>query len=107
LWSQYKDKVPTNAPTTTSDPVDEWSSIDTDGLNQLQQYEQEAHSEEYKTFDSLIPYWLSKRAQWPQLAQMALDIYSTPAVSDEPERVFSIAGHVLSPSRRTLTSDAM
>jgi hypothetical protein len=38
---------------------------------------------------------------------MALDIYSTPAMSDEPERVFSVAGHVLAPSRRCLTSEAM
>ena len=28
-------------------------------------------------------------------------------MSDEPERVFSIAGHVLAPSRRRLTSEAM
>jgi hypothetical protein len=28
-------------------------------------------------------------------------------MSDEPERVFSVAGHVLAPSRRCLTSEAM
>ena len=38
---------------------------------------------------------------------MALDVYSTPAMSDEPERVFSIAGSVLQPSRRRLTSAVM
>jgi hypothetical protein len=38
---------------------------------------------------------------------MALDIYSTLAMSDEPERVFSIAGNVLSPRRRSLKSEAM
>jgi hypothetical protein len=38
---------------------------------------------------------------------MALDIYSTSAMSDEPERVFSIAGYVLNPRHRCLTSDAM
>jgi hypothetical protein len=38
---------------------------------------------------------------------MALDIYSTPAMSDEPERVFSIAGNALAPRRRRLTSEAM
>jgi hypothetical protein len=38
---------------------------------------------------------------------MAFDIYSTPAMSDEPERVFSIAGNTMSPRRRCLTSDAM
>jgi hypothetical protein len=38
---------------------------------------------------------------------MALDIYSTLAMSDEPERIFSIASYVLPPSRRRLTSEAM
>lgn len=57
--------------------------------------------------DSPIPYWISKLPIWPQLAQMALDIYSTPAMSDEPERVFSIAGNILTPRRRTLQSDIM
>jgi hypothetical protein len=76
-------------------------------MDQLQQYEQEAYPQYPQTFDSLMDYWISKRKLWPQLARMALDIYSTPAMSDEPERVFSIAGHVLAPSRRCLTSDAM
>ena len=85
---------------------DEWSA-GTDELDQLQMYEQEAPTEDPKTFDSPIPYWIGKLKQWPQLAQMALDVYSTPAMSDEPERVFSIAGNVLSVRRRRLTSDAV
>ena len=86
---------------------DEWSSVSTDTFDQLQLYEKEPYTEDYSAFDSPIPYWLNKRAIWPQLAQMALDVYSTPAMSDEPERVFSIAGSVLQPSRRRLTSAAM
>jgi hypothetical protein len=70
-------------------------------------YEQEAHSEDLFTFDSPIPYWISKRTTWPQLAQMALDVYSTPAMSDEPERVFSVTSNVLSVRRRRLASDAV
>jgi hypothetical protein len=70
-------------------------------------YEQEAYTEDPKAFDSPIPYWLGKRAQWPQLAQMALDVYSTPAMSDEPERVFSITGNLLAQRRRRLTSSAV
>jgi hypothetical protein len=38
---------------------------------------------------------------------MALDIYSMLAMSDELERVFSIAGNVLSLRRRSLTSDTI
>ena len=70
-------------------------------------YEQEAPTEDPKAFDLPIPYWLGKLKQWPQLAQMALDVYSTPAISDELERVFSIAGSVLAVRRRRLTSDAV
>ena len=94
--------MPTPAESTSLQ--DEWST-GTDELDQLQMYEQEAPTEDPKTFDSPIPYWIGKLKQWPQLAQMALDVYSTPAMSDEPERVFSIAGNVLSVRRRRLTSD--
>lgn len=38
---------------------------------------------------------------------MAFDIYATPAMSDEPERVFSIACNTLNPRRRRLTSAAV
>jgi hypothetical protein len=38
---------------------------------------------------------------------MALDIYATPAMSNEPERVFSIAGNVLTLRRRCLTDYAV
>lgn len=38
---------------------------------------------------------------------MALNVYSMPVMSDEPERVFSIGGNVLSVCRRRLISDAV
>ena len=38
---------------------------------------------------------------------MALDIYSVPAMSDEPERIFLQTGHVLAPRRRSLMSKSM
>jgi hypothetical protein len=57
--------------------------------------------------DSPIPYWISKRSVWPELAQMALDVYSTVLMSDSPERVFSDTGHLLSPKRRTMTGEGV
>ena len=54
---------------------------------------------------SPIPYWISKLSVWPQLATLALDLYSTPACSDEPERIFSQGGSLLSPRRRQMTGD--
>ncbi|KID94159.1 Ribonuclease H-like protein, partial [Metarhizium majus ARSEF 297] len=44
-------------------------------------------------------YWLTKRVIWPRLSRMALDIISIPCMSDEPERIFSLAG-LLTPSMR-------
>jgi hypothetical protein len=89
------------------DDDDEW--MDDDASNpgdQLLLYEAEPHPQ-ISVKESPIPYWISKQAVWPQLAQMALDIYSTPACSDEPERVSSMAGNLLSPRRRQLKGESV
>lgn len=56
---------------------------------------------------SPIAYWLAKRAQWPQLAALALDIYSIAVMSDEPERVFSTTGAAVTPRRRSLLDETI
>lgn len=38
---------------------------------------------------------------------MALDVFSTPPMSDEPERVFSEAGNLLSPRRRKMKGESV
>lgn len=58
-------------------------------------------------YDSPIPYWLSKRTVWPNLSQMALDLYSKPLCSDEPERVFPIGGNTLNPRRRVMKEETL
>jgi hypothetical protein len=62
LWSQYKDK-PIRFTTTSASaariatiPQDEWSSLGTDDLDQLQLYEMEPYTDDYLAFDSPIPY---------------------------------------------------
>lgn len=37
--------------------------------------------------DSPVEWWITQRQRWPTLSGMALDGFSTPVVSDEPERV--------------------
>jgi len=111
LWAKYKNE-PNEGPTSSTPPPtalqDEWSTSSfTNDMDELQQYEQEAPSVDLLAFESPIPYWVGKRKIWPRLARMALDVYSTPAMSDEPERVFSIAGNTLAPRRRCLTSQVM
>lgn len=43
-----------------------------------------------------------QRQRWPRLAFMAIDILSIPAMSDEPERVFSRARRTISWERGQL-----
>lgn len=111
LWIQYKHQSITGDPIAPATVIqDEWSEFDSQeqpSKDQLLQYTEERESADISAFDSPLPFWIHKRRQWPQLAQMAFDIYSTPAMSDEPERVFSIAGNTMNPRRRRLTSDAV
>ena len=44
---------------------------------------------------------------YPQLTQMALDLLSIPAMSDEPERLFSRLGLIITPRRNLLKQDAV
>ncbi|KAJ6437949.1 calcium permeable channel [Purpureocillium lavendulum] len=49
--------------------------------------------------DDPIQYWLLRRRQYPRLSRMAIDLFSIPAMSSEPERIFSLAGQM---SKETL-----
>lgn len=115
LWREYKNDEPAvqrqRSPDKVSVQVDEWSDDEEDvhsSVDQLMQYYAEPpHDRSLPVDKSPIPYWVAKKNVWPQLAAMALDIYSVPAMSDEPERIFSQTGHVLAPRRRSLTSKSM
>ena len=48
-----------------------------------------------------------QRERWPQLSLMAIDILSIPAMSDEPERVFSGARRTLSWDRAQLGPETL
>ena len=56
---------------------------------------------------SPIQYQLSKRSEQPQLAAIALDIYTIPVMSDEPERVFSMTRAIVTLCRRSLLDDTI
>jgi hypothetical protein len=74
---------------------------------QLAQYEAEPRHSTVFIKDSPIPYWLAQRHRWPDLTQLALDTFSTPTMSDEPERLFSETGATLSPRRRQMNAETM
>lgn len=56
--------------------------------------------------ESALDWWLrdAQRQTWPRLSQMAIDLLSIPAMSDEPERVFSGARRTISWERTKLGS---
>jgi hypothetical protein len=115
LWRGYKNDEPAGHRQRSTDrvavQVDEWSDDEEDSqssIDQLAQYYAEPpHDRSLPVDKSPIPYWVAKKNIWPELAAMALDIYSVPAMSDEPERIFSQTGHILAPRRRRLTSKSM
>lgn len=107
LWDQYK--IVATVPVHDAAVADD-SDDDADSLNTRDQYDEycaepQPSDKQLTRHDSPIPYWNSKLTVWPQLAKMALDIYTMPACSDEPERVFDIAGNTLNPRHRTMTPD--
>jgi hypothetical protein len=51
--------------------------------------------------------WWAKTSGFPKLAQMAIDLYSIPAMSAEVERIFSSAKRLLTPDRSTLTVESL
>lgn len=55
--------------------------------------------------DDLIAYWVSRSESYPRLARMALDVLSIPAMSSEPERIFSLAGLMVTDRRNRLHED--
>lgn len=117
LWLEYQDSTSTatrvSPPPKRASRAREWFSDDSDedgetiAIEQLAEYNSEPRHKTLKIEDSPIPFWLENRNRWPQLASMALDIFATPAMSDAPERVFSITGDVISPRRRTLGEDTV
>jgi hypothetical protein len=55
--------------------------------------------------DNPIQYWLLRRRQYPRLSRMAMDLFSIPAMSSEPERIFSLTGQMVTPQRSRLKAD--
>jgi hypothetical protein len=43
--------------------------------------------------------------RYPRLSRMAIDLFSIPAMSSEPERIFSLAGHMVTVQRGRLQAD--
>ena len=59
---------------------------------------------EYFDFDDIKRlFWLKYEKEWPELAAYTKAILTVPASSAAVERVFSVGGSILRPSRRRLS----
>ncbi|KAH0223992.1 hypothetical protein KCV06_g10440, partial [Aureobasidium melanogenum] len=90
-----------------------WSDSEDDGLDQEteQKDEYQAWIERAQQREIYRPleYWTSNttHAQWPRLSRLAIDIFTIPAMSDDPERTFSSAGLMVRPHRGQLNDSSV
>ncbi|KAG7423539.1 putative AC transposase [Fusarium oxysporum f. sp. raphani] len=63
----------------------------------------------HMTTNTPLEWWCreEQRIEYPRLHQMAIDILSVPAMSDDPERVFSCARRTISWDRARLSTDTI
>ncbi|KAI8412261.1 hypothetical protein FOFC_08891 [Fusarium oxysporum] len=63
----------------------------------------------HMTTNTPLEWWCreGQRIEYPRLHQMAIDILSVPAMSDDPERVFSCARRTISWDRARLSTDTI
>lgn len=54
-----------------------------------------------------LAWWVDRRHVWPILSKLALNIFSTPAMSAEPERVFSDGSELITDKRNGLGDDTV
>ncbi|OAQ58218.1 ribonuclease H-like protein [Pochonia chlamydosporia 170] len=119
LWLAYRDA--TDADALSHHLVDDGGDKDLDAFDRisrnLQNCTRPSSQDEYEDYISYDPYditpmtalswWLQEqqRKRWPRLSRMAIDILSMPAMSDEPERVFSGTRRTISWERAQLDAD--
>jgi hypothetical protein len=114
LWESYRERAPLNSliPTLYDAAKDRLQEKELNVFNQIAQnlgkYTQLASQDEFQDYYNREPYDIRKmtalewwcldqqRKHWPRLSYIALDILSIPAMSDEPERVFSGARCIVS-----------
>lgn len=115
LWESYRDEenIPISTALLQEEPPSELSNFRRIA-NDLTKFTRPASQDEYDDYCngdpcdiggmSALSWWLqdSKRKRWPKLSLMAIDILSIPAMSDEPERVFSGARRTISWDRSQL-----
>ena len=53
----------------------------------------------------LLEWWIHHESQFPLLAKLVKVVFPVPAASSKSERVFSVAGNVVTPKRANLNPE--
>ena len=121
LWETYREQAPTPLVSLSYNKAPEEQELDVfDQIAQkLGKYARPASQDEYQDYCNGEPYDIGKmpalkwwcqdqqRKRWPRLSYMAIDILSIPAMSDEPERVFSGARRTVSWDRAQMGAETL
>ena len=118
LWEEHKDRTANSSPTLPSmqidDNLDEFDilaqNLDILPIQQIKDDFEEYISEAAIPIQtSALSWWLNPQQQqrWPRLSQLAINVLSIPAMSAEPERVFSGARRIISWERMQLGEDTI
>jgi hypothetical protein len=113
LWNEYKPVEPPlplcEVPSTTTNEFLNWRNKHLQPSITMDEYERYCNSERVYGFTSALAWWLEETQQktFPSLSKMAVDILSIPAMSAEPERLFSGAKITITDRRNRLGSDVI
>ena len=113
LWDEYKPVEPPvpqpQTPSITTNEFLNWRNKHLQPTLLIDEYERYCNSERVYGFTSALTWWLEDTQQksYPSLSKMAVDILSIPAMSAEPERLFSGAKITITDRRNRLGSDAI
>jgi len=122
LWESYRETAVPMMPVFVSGPengmeneLDVYDQIAED----LRKYTRPSSQDEFEDYIGKEPCAIGKttplewwclddqRKRWPRLSRMALDVLSIPAMSDEPERVFSGARRTVSWDRTQMSAQTL
>lgn len=87
--------------------VDEWSDDEAWDIDQFEEYQSEPPDRSYESTESPLEYWVKRRKMWPQLSDMALDVYSVPVFTNVPELVFNRASKAWPAEQQQLDDDTL
>jgi hypothetical protein len=123
LWESYRDQLPVPVVSTSYGSSEKGKEKELDIFDQIAQdlgkYTRPASQDEFQDYCNGEPYDIGKmtalewwcqdqqRRRWPRLSYMALDVLSIPAMSDEPERVFSGARRTVSWERAQMGAETL